>query len=113
MKKKILIFASTIILCLTILMPKAYADEIIYPFNNSYKSGIYKLEKNDNGKYNLMYEFSGKNVQSTIIVLDENYDIVYKNINCNRRCNAGTMTNKNTIIIVGSDEVSFYFTKLT
>lgn len=54
-----------------------------------------------------------KNVQSTIIVLDENYDIVYKNINCNRRYNAGTITNKSTIIIVGSDEVSFYFTKLS
>ncbi len=45
-----------------------------------------------------------------VIILDENYDITYKNVNCNRRCNGGTITNKNTIIVVGG-EIAFYFEK--
>lgn len=111
MKKFFLIFALTIILCFTILIPNTYADEIIYPVNNAYKSGIYKLDKSDSYKYNLMYEFSNKNLHSGIIILNENYDMVYKSINCNKRCNAGTISNNSTIVIVGNDEVSFYFSK--
>lgn len=111
MKKKVLTFLSLILLCFTLLSTKANADEIIETINNTYKPGIYILNKSDMGKYNLQYQFVKNGEKSAIIVLDENYDILYKNINCSRRCNAGTITNKNTIIVVG-DEVSFYFNKI-
>lgn len=62
------------------------------------------------GNYNLQYQFLNKDNKSAII-LDENYDVLYKNINCSRLCNAGIITNKNTIIVVGG-EISFYFTKI-
>lgn len=111
MKKRVLTFLSLILLCFTLLSTKANADEILEPINNTYKSGIYILNKSDMGKYNLQYQFVNKDKMSAIIVLDENYDITYKNINCNRRCNGGTITNKNTIIVVG-DDVSFYFNRI-
>lgn len=112
MKNRVFTFVSLMLLFFTILAPKvAKADEIIKPVNKTYNPGIYILDKSDKDSYNLMYEFQGKNEKSAIIILDGNYDIVYKNINCNRRCNAGTITNKSTIIIVGG-EVDFYFTKL-
>lgn len=80
--------------------------------NNTYKEGIYKLDESDKGEYNLQYQFLNKNSASAIIVLDENADIVYKNINCNRKCNAGTITNKNTIILITDGEVELDFTKI-
>ena len=112
MKKRLLIFASIILLCFTMLTTKSNADEILQPVNDVYKPGIYVLDPKDNGEYNLTYEFIKKNEKSAIIVLDENLDISYKNINCNRRCNAGTITNKSTIIIIGGD-ISLYFSKLS
>ncbi|WP_394857273.1 hypothetical protein [Clostridium paraputrificum] len=110
MKKKALTCLSIILLCLAISNSKVKADEEIYPINNTYKPGIYILNKNDKNSYNLTYEFVNKGQKSAIIILDENYDITYKNVNCNRRCNGGTITNKNTIIVVGG-EIAFYFEK--
>ncbi|MGG7177377.1 hypothetical protein ACQPU1_07300 [Clostridium paraputrificum] len=59
-----------------------------------------------------MYEFVDKNKKAAIIVLDAEFNITYKNINCNRRCNAGTITNKDTIVIIGDDEAALFFTKI-
>ncbi len=87
MKKKVLTCLSIILLCLAISNSKVKADEEIYPINNTYKPGIYILNKNDKNSYNLTYEFVNKGQKSAIIILDENYDITYKNVNCNRRCN--------------------------
>ena len=112
MKKKSLIFISSIMLCLLILTSNAYANEVIPPVNEVYKSGIYELDKNDTGSYNVMYEFVDKDKKAAIIVLDSEFNITYKNINCNRRCNAGTITNKDTIVIVGDDEAALFFTKV-
>lgn len=111
MRKRVLTFLSLILLCFTLLSTKANADEIIEPINNTYKPGIYMINKSDIGKYNLQYEFLNRDKKSAIIVLDEKYDVLYKNINCARKCNAGTITNKNTIIVVG-DEIAFYFSKI-
>ena len=104
MKKKVLTCLSIILLCLAISNSKVKADEEIYPINNTYKPGIYILNKNDKNSYNLTYEFVNKGQKSAIIILDENYDITYKNVN------GGTITNKNTIIVVGG-EIAFYFEK--
>lgn len=90
---------------------KVYASSPINPINEVYKEGIYQLNKYDNGSYDLKFQFLDKNSTSAIIVLNENADIVYKNINCNRLCNAGNITNKNIIIIITDGEVKLNFTK--
>lgn len=108
MKKKILTCVSIILLCLTISSSKIKANEEIYPINNTYKPGIYSLNKNDKNSYKLTYEFADKGKKSSIIILDENYDVLYDNNSCDEICNAGTITNKNTIIVVGG-EIAFYF----
>ena len=46
---------------------KVKADEEIYPINNTYKPGIYILNKNDKNSYNLTYEFVNKGQKSAII----------------------------------------------
>ena len=110
MKKKVLTCVSVILLCLAISNFKVKADEEIYPINNTYKPGIYSLNKNDKNSYNLAYEFVDRGKKSNIIILDDNYDIIYDNNNCDGICNGGTITNKNTIIVVGG-EIAFYFEK--
>lgn len=111
MKKKTMIFLSSLILCCMILTVKA-SSVTINPINNVYKEGIYQIPKNDNNSYNVSYQFLDKSKKSTIIVLDENYDIQYKNINCNRKCNAGIITNKNTLVIIGDSEAAIEFSKI-
>ena len=113
MKKKALILLSVLMLFFTFSASKASATDKIAPIDKVYTSGIYQLNTNPNENYNLMYHFLDENKQSAIIVLDGNYDITYKNINCHRKCNAGTITSKNTIIIVGESEVALYFEKTT
>ena len=112
MRKKVIYIATLIITVLIFATNNVYANTPITPINNAYKEGIYKLDKNDKGEYNLQYQFLNKDSDSAIIVLDQNADIVYKNINCNRKCNAGTITNKNTIILITDGEVELEFTKL-
>lgn len=102
----------SLMLLFSVFTSKAYANEFIEPSNQIYKAGIYQLNPKDRYKYNLMYQFTDENKKSAIIILDDDYDISYKNVNCHRKCNAGIVTNKNTIVIVGDSEVVFYFTKL-
>jgi predicted transcriptional regulator len=111
MKKKVIILLSSIFLCLIISAVKVNASTPISPISEVYKEGIYQLNKEDTGSYNLQYQFLNKDKDSAIIILDENDDIVYKNINCNRKCNAGVITNKNKIIIISDGEVMLDFTK--
>lgn len=112
MRKKLICISSLILISLIILTTTVYAAEPINPINNVYKEGIYKLSEGDKGEYDLKFQFINSNKNSSIIVLNENSDIVYKNINCNRRCNAGVITNKNTIVIITDGEVQLYFTKI-
>lgn len=112
MRKKVIYIVTLIITALIFTTNNVYANTPITPINNTYKEGIYKLEKYDKGEYNLQYQFLNKDIDSAIIVLDENADIVYKNINCNRKCNAGTITNRNTIILITDGEVELDFTKI-
>ena len=112
MRKKVIYIATLIITVLIFATNNVYANTPITPINNAYKEGIYKLDKNDKGEYNLQYQFLKKDSNSAIIVLDENADILYKNVNCNRKCNAGTITNQNTIILITDGEVELDFTKL-
>lgn len=113
MKKKITILLSVIALftMLFITNTYAYSNATIPPTDSVYKEGIYRLDPNDTGSYNLQFKFLNPEKNSAIIILDENADIVYKNINCNRKCNAGTVTNKNTIILISDGETALYFSK--
>lgn len=112
MKKQLIYIATLIMMVLIFITDNVYANAPITPINNVYKEGIYNLYENDKGEYNLQYQFLNKDSDSAIIVLDENADIVYKNINCNRKCNAGTITNKNTIILITDGDVELDFTKI-
>ena len=112
MRKKAIYIAALIIAVIIFTTNNVYANTPIEPINKVYKEGIYNLDKNYKGEYNLQYKFVNKNSDSAIIVLDENANIVYKNINCNRKCNAGTITNKNTIILITDGEVELDFTKI-
>ena len=112
MRKKLIYITILIIMSLIFITNNVYANTPITPISNTYKEGIYKLEKSDKGEYTLQYQFLNKDIDSAIIVLDQNDDIVYKNINCNRKCNAGTITNKNTIIVITNGEVELDFTKI-
>ena len=111
-KKAIYIAALIIVVIIFTTNNNVYANTPIEPIDKVYKEGIYRLDKSYKGEYNLQYKFLNKDSDSTIIVLDENADIVYKNINCNRKCNAGTITNKNTIILITDGEVELDFTKI-
>ncbi|WP_195990248.1 hypothetical protein [Clostridium sp. D53t1_180928_C8] len=112
MRKKVIYIVVLIITAIIFNTKNVYANTPIAPINNIYEEGIYQLNKSDKGEYNLQYQFLNKDGDSAIIVLDENADIVYKNINCNRKCNAGTITNKNTIILITDGEVQLDFTKI-
>ena len=92
MRKKLIYITTLIIAALIFTTNNVYANTPINPINSTYKEGIYKIDKSDNGTYNLQYQ--------------------YKNINCNRKCNAGTITNKNTIILITDGEVELDFTKI-
>ncbi|MBD7914636.1 hypothetical protein H9660_05710 [Clostridium sp. Sa3CUN1] len=112
MRKKLISIAILVIIVLIATTDNVYANTPINPINNVYKEGIYKLNKNDTGEYQLQFQFINKDIDSAIIVLDENADILYKNINCNRKCNAGIITNKDTIVIITDGEVELSFTKI-
>ena len=112
MRKKVISIAILVIIVLITTTNNVYANTPINPINNVYKEGIYKLNKNDTGEYQLQFQFLNKDIDSAIIVLDENADILYKNINCNRKCNAGIITNKDTIVIITDGEVELSFTKI-
>ena len=76
MKKKVIILLSSIFLCLIISAVKVNASTPISPISEVYKEGIYQLNKEDTGSYNLQYQFLNKDKDSAIIILDENDDIV-------------------------------------
>lgn len=111
--KKIYKFVIGLIIFLSVsnFTYKVYASTPINPINEVYKEGIYQLNKYDNGSYDLKFQFLDKDSKSAIIVLNQNADIVYKNINCNRLCNAGNITNQNIIIIITEGEVALNFSK--
>lgn len=112
MKKKLISIVILVMICLVVTTNTVYAKIPINPSNDIYKEGIYKLNKSDTGQYQLQFQFLNKDVNSAIIVLDENAGILYKNINCNRKCNAGIITNKDTIVIITDGEVQLSFTKI-
>ncbi|WP_195987572.1 hypothetical protein [Clostridium sp. D53t1_180928_C8] len=112
MRKKLTYIAILTITVLIFATNNVYANTPISPIDTVYKEGIYKLDKSDKGTYNLQYRFLNSDSDSAIIVLDNNAGILYKNINCNRKCNAGTITNKDTIILITEGEVALYFTKV-
>lgn len=106
------IVALLITLSLVDLTYTAYASTPINPINEVYKEGIYQISQYDNGSYDLKFQFLDKNKNSAIIILDQKADIVYKNVNCNRQCNGGTITNKNIIILITDGEVALSFSKV-
>lgn len=114
MKRKFMVLLILIIFSTTILAStvSASAMSTIYPNNEIYKEGIYKLDKNDKDSYNLQYTFPPPNVSCTIIVLDSNNDTTYKNSKCQGKCDAGIITNQNTIIIITQGEVALFFNKV-
>ena len=89
----------------------AFAPTLIYPIDDVYIEGIYMLNSSDNEEYNLQFDFLNSKTNSSIIILDENFDIMYENSNCNKKCDVGIITNKNTIILITKDEIALYFTK--
>lgn len=112
MIKKVITILTILIICLTAITNNVYANTPIEPINNIYKEGIYNLKKDDTEQYQVQFQFLTKNTDSAIIVLDKNADIIYKNINCNKKCNAGIITNKDTIVIITAGEVELSFTKI-
>ncbi|WP_195987573.1 hypothetical protein [Clostridium sp. D53t1_180928_C8] len=113
MRKKLIYIAILIIVIQIFATSSVYANTPITPIDSVYREGIYKLDKSDKGTYNLQYRFLNSNSDSAIIVLDNNADVLYKNINCNRKCNAGTITNNDIIILITDGEVALYFTKVS
>ncbi|MDY3360631.1 MAG: hypothetical protein SOY04_09545 [Clostridium celatum] len=111
MKKRFFILLSSLIIVLNFIIFTAHANAPIQPIDATYKEGIYQLSPSDKNSYALQFQFLNPDKDSAIIVLDQNADIVYKNINCNRKCNTGTITNKNTIVLITDGEVALYFTK--
>ena len=111
MKKRFFILLSSLIIVLNFIILTAHANVPIQPVDSVYKEGIYKLSPADKNSYSLQYQFLNPDKDSAIIVLDQNADIVYKNINCNRKCNAGTVTSEDTIVLITDGEVALYFTK--
>lgn len=107
--KKILISVIMLISILTVFETKAYAYAPIYPINNLYKEGIYRLDPNEAGKYELKYELPSKGGNSKIFILDENFNIKHESSTCEGRCSAGSITNKDRIVIVGENGVSLFF----
>ena len=45
-------------------------------------------------------------------VLDENNNTIFKSSECRDQCDAGIITNKDTLIIITEDQVSLYFNKV-
>ncbi|SCJ99812.1 Uncharacterised protein [uncultured Clostridium sp.] len=111
MKKRILILLTAMVISLTALMSNVYASIPINAVDNIYKEGIYRLNDYDDHSYNFEFRFVTPNKKCSIIILDENNDTIYKSGECLENCNAGIITNKNTIIVITNGEVAFYFKK--
>lgn len=102
MQRKAIYITALIIITLSIITNKVYSEPI-RPINNIYKEGIYNIDNNDKDNYELHFKFVNTNEKSTLIILDENDDVLYKSIVCDQDCNAGVINNKNTIIVIGGE----------
>lgn len=56
MIKKAITIATILVICLTAITNNVYANTPIDPINNVYKEGIYNLNKDDNGEYQLLFK---------------------------------------------------------
>lgn len=113
MKAKIIYLLSLTFLFCMLMTSKTYANvpTLIYPVDNVFTEGIYVLNSPNSKEYNLQFDFLNSKSNTSIIILDEKFDIMYQNSNCNGRCNAGIVTNKNTIILITKDEIALSFIK--
>lgn len=109
MKTKILILCLLILTFFFNFIANANTLNTIPPNNKTYQEGIYRLDKSDSKTYSLKFEFLNNSPTSAIIILDENNRIVYENSNCEDRCSAGKITNKNAIIVLGEGGTLLFF----
>ena len=106
MRKRFFILSTLLIVFTLLFTSKSYAATPLYPVNNIYTEGIYKIPKSVSDSYNIQYK------KCTIIILDENNNTIFKSSECRDQCDAGIITNKDTLIIITEDQVSLYFNKV-
>lgn len=111
MKRKILVFISTIILSFTILTSKVYAAEPISTITNTYKEGIYQLNKNEKDKYTLSVKFTENYQNVTVLILNKEKDLLYKSKYCHDIHTVSDIVKEDTIVIIGEGVVYLEFTK--
>ena len=112
MKKRFLILVSLLIAFILLFPSNSYASTTLSPVIGNYTEGIYKIDAKDSSSYNLQYRFLTPNEKCTIIILDENNNTIFKSSECRDQCDAGIITNKDTLIIITEDQVSLYFNKV-
>ncbi|QUF85313.1 hypothetical protein KDJ93_19855 (plasmid) [Clostridium butyricum] len=112
MRKRFFILSTLLIVFTLLFTSKSYAATPLYPVNNIYTEGIYKIPKSVFDSYNIQYKLVNHNKKCTIIILDENNNTIFKSSECRDQCDAGIITNKDTLIIITEDQVSLYFNKV-
>ena len=112
MRKRFFILSTLLIVFTLLFTSKSYAATPLYPVNNIYTEGIYKIPKSVSDSYNIQYKLVNHNKKCTIIILDEHNNTIFKSIKCPNQCDAGIINNKNTLIIISESDVFLYFNKL-
>ncbi|MEQ3339251.1 hypothetical protein [Clostridium butyricum] len=112
MRKRFFILSTLLIVFTLLFTSKSYAATPLYPIDSIYTEGIYKIPKTDSDSYNLQYRLVNNNKSCTIIILDEHNNTIFKSSECRNQCDAGIISNKNTLIIITEGQVSLYFNKV-
>lgn len=87
------------------------SNAVAVPISDTYKEGIYRID--DNYSYEVIAESTTENQISSIIIVDKNNSLIlYKKLEpIDKQFNLGILTKEDTIIIIGSGEVSIIYNK--
>lgn len=87
------------------------SNAVAIPISDTYKEGIYRID--DNYSYEVIAEATMENQLSSIIIIDKNNSLrLYKKLEpIDKQFNLGILTKEDTLIIIGSGEVSIIYNK--
>ncbi|KQB76802.1 MAG: hypothetical protein ACLSXT_03385 [Clostridium butyricum] len=112
MKQHFFILLASLIVFTLLFVSKPYAATPLYPSDSLFSEGIYKISDKDSSSYTLKFRFLTPTQETTLLILDEDNNVIFRNSKCSNQCDAGIITNKNTLIIITKSDVFLYFNKL-
>ncbi|WP_191025655.1 hypothetical protein [Clostridium butyricum] len=112
MKQRFFILLASLAVFTLLFVSKPYAATPLYPSDSLFSEGIYKISDKDSSSYTINFKFLTPTQETTLLILDENNNVIFRNNKCATQCDAGIITNKNTLIIISESSVFLYFNKI-